>query len=132
MVPGSEQVMVDGQRMTRGEAADYAIDYERARITFSNKRPISSASRITVEFHDPVRNPAQARLRGVQFAGTAVMQSEGRALQVHGGTETDIVNGIADGIRGAAKALRDAFSVTIGDAVNLLNPGVSDALGNVE
>ncbi|MCE9628242.1 MAG: hypothetical protein K8R56_10055, partial [Candidatus Eisenbacteria bacterium] len=28
VVPGSEQVTVDGQRMTRGEAADYAIDYE--------------------------------------------------------------------------------------------------------
>ena len=50
VVPGSEQVMVDGQRMTRGEAADYAIDYERARLTFSNRRPISAASRITVEY----------------------------------------------------------------------------------
>lgn len=51
-------------------------------------------SRITVEFHDPMRNPAQARLAGVGFAGTAVMESEGRKLQVHGGAETDIVNGI--------------------------------------
>ncbi len=50
VVPGSEVVVVDGQRMTRGEAADYAIDYERARVTFSNRRPISSASRITVEY----------------------------------------------------------------------------------
>ena len=49
---------------------------------------------VTVEFHDPVLNPAQARLAGVQFAGTAVMQSEGRRLQVHGNTETDIANGI--------------------------------------
>ncbi len=50
VVAGSEVVTVDGARMTRGEAADYAIDYERARITFSNRRPISSASRITVEY----------------------------------------------------------------------------------
>jgi len=50
VVAGSEVVTVDGQRMTRGEAADYAIDYERARVTFSNRRPISSASRITVEY----------------------------------------------------------------------------------
>ncbi|HEY6196278.1 MAG TPA: hypothetical protein VI504_14690, partial [Candidatus Eisenbacteria bacterium] len=50
VVAGSEQVTVDGVRMTRGEAADYAMDYERARLTFSNRRPISSASRITVEY----------------------------------------------------------------------------------
>lgn len=50
VVAGSEQVSVDGVRMQRGEGADYAIDYERARITFSNRRPISSASRIMVEY----------------------------------------------------------------------------------
>jgi hypothetical protein len=50
IVAGSEVVTVDGARMTRGEAADYAIDYDRARVTFSNRRPISSASRITVEY----------------------------------------------------------------------------------
>ena len=50
--------------------------------------------RVTVEFYDPVLHPAQARLRGVQFAGTAVMESEGRKLQVNGGSETDIANGI--------------------------------------
>jgi ABC-type uncharacterized transport system involved in gliding motility auxiliary subunit len=50
--------------------------------------------RVTVEFYDPVLHPAQARLRGVQFAGTAVMESEGRKLQVNGSSETDIANGI--------------------------------------
>ena len=50
--------------------------------------------RITVEFHDPMLNPAQARLLGVQFAGTSLLRSEGRELQVHGGSEADIVNGI--------------------------------------
>jgi len=37
----------------------------------------------------------------------------GKARQIG----TDIVNGIANGIRGAGNALRDAFSATIGDAV---------------
>jgi hypothetical protein len=50
VVAGSEVVTVDGVRMTRGEAADYSMDYDRARLTFSNRRPISSASRITVEY----------------------------------------------------------------------------------
>ncbi len=50
VVAGSDIVTLDGQRLTRGEAADYFLDYERARITFSNRRPISSASRISVEY----------------------------------------------------------------------------------
>lgn len=54
VVAGSEIVTVDGQRMTRGESADYSMDYERARITFTNRRPVTSASRITVEYQAAV------------------------------------------------------------------------------
>ncbi len=50
--------------------------------------------KLTVEFHDPMLNPAQARLMGVQFAGTALMQSESRKLTINGPTEVDIANGI--------------------------------------
>lgn len=50
--------------------------------------------KLTVEFYDPMLNPAQARLMGVQFAGTALMQSEGRKLTINGPTEVDIANGI--------------------------------------
>jgi ABC-type uncharacterized transport system involved in gliding motility auxiliary subunit len=49
---------------------------------------------VTVEFHNPNLNPAAARLAGVQFAGTAVLESEGRRHFVHGSTETDIANGV--------------------------------------
>jgi ABC-type uncharacterized transport system involved in gliding motility auxiliary subunit len=49
---------------------------------------------VTVEFYDPVVNPAQARRLGVNFAGTAVMESEGRRLTVSSASETDIANGI--------------------------------------
>jgi len=51
-------------------------------------------NKVTLELYDPMLNPAQARLRGVQFAGTAIMESEGRKLQVNGDKETDIANGI--------------------------------------
>ncbi len=54
----------------------------------------SQNPKITVEFFDPMLNPAQAKLRGVQFAGTALFESEGRKLTVNGPTETDIANGI--------------------------------------
>lgn len=49
---------------------------------------------ISVEFYDPIMNPAQAKLNGVQFAGTALFESEGRKLTVNGPTETEIANGI--------------------------------------
>ena len=50
--------------------------------------------RVTVEFYDPMINPAQARLYSVNFAGTAVLESEGRRLQVNSPTEAEIANGI--------------------------------------
>jgi ABC-type uncharacterized transport system involved in gliding motility auxiliary subunit len=50
--------------------------------------------RVTVEFFDPMLQPAQARMLGVNFAGTAVMESEGRRLQINGGSEVDIANGL--------------------------------------
>jgi ABC-type uncharacterized transport system involved in gliding motility auxiliary subunit len=56
---------------------------------------------ITVEFYDPMLNPAQARMRHVQFAGTAVMESEDRTLKVQGGSEADIANGILRVSQGA-------------------------------
>jgi gliding motility-associatede transport system auxiliary component len=54
----------------------------------------AQTGKVTVEFVDPMLNPAQARMRGVEFAGTALMESEGRKLQINGPTETDIANGI--------------------------------------
>ena len=53
-----------------------------------------ASPRVTVEYQDPNLNPAAARLAGVQFAGTAVLESEGRRHYVHGPTETDIANGL--------------------------------------
>jgi ABC-type uncharacterized transport system involved in gliding motility auxiliary subunit len=61
--------------------------------------------RITLELHDPMLNPAQARLRGVQFAGTALLQSEGRMVQVHGNSEADIVNGVLRVAQGVTQTI---------------------------
>jgi len=54
----------------------------------------AQTDKITGEFYDPMLNPAQARMRGVEFAGTAIMESEGRRLTVNSPSETDIANGI--------------------------------------
>jgi hypothetical protein len=50
VIAGSEKVYLDGIRMTRGENNDYTIDYSNGQLTFTNKRVITSASRITIDF----------------------------------------------------------------------------------
>ena len=58
---------------------------------------------VSVEFYDPMINPAQARMLGVNFAGTAILESQGRRLQVNGGSESDIANGILRVSQGATQ-----------------------------
>jgi hypothetical protein len=50
VVAGSEVVWLDGTRLTRGESADYWVDYVRGTLTFTPRRIISSASRISVDY----------------------------------------------------------------------------------
>jgi hypothetical protein len=71
VVSGSEVVTLDGERLTRGESAGYSMDYERGTLTFTNRRPISSASRITVDFQAAV-----SRFRR-NFAATALHTEHG-------------------------------------------------------
>ena len=50
VLSGTEKVYVDGIILTRGEQADYVIDYGLGQITFTTKKLITNASRITVDF----------------------------------------------------------------------------------
>jgi ABC-type uncharacterized transport system involved in gliding motility auxiliary subunit len=92
--------------------------------------------RVTVEFYDPVLQPAAARMLGVQFAGTAVMQSEDRTLQVHGSSEIDIANGILRVSQGTRQLVcfldghreADPFSIETHDHLEG-SPGHSHGLG---
>jgi hypothetical protein len=59
VVAGSDMVWLDGVKMTRGESADYSIDYLRGTITFSPRQIISSASRISLDYQ--VANAAYKR-----------------------------------------------------------------------
>ncbi len=50
IVPGSEEVVLDGERLSRGESRDYVIDYELGELTFMPRRAVTFDSRITVDF----------------------------------------------------------------------------------
>ncbi len=56
VIAGSEKVYLDGINMERGETNDYTIDYSTGQITFTNKRLITSASRIVVDFEYSDKN----------------------------------------------------------------------------
>ncbi len=61
------------------------------------------SDKVTVEFHDPTLNPAQARMMNVRFPGTGVMTSEDRRVDVNGELEADIINGVLRVSQGATQ-----------------------------
>ncbi len=100
IVPGSDIVTLDGERLTRGESADYFLDYDAGRLTFTSRRPISSSSRITVEYQFSSGGFHRRMLLGggrwettrgfVQFG--AVQESDDRGRPVEGAFgATDLV-----------------------------------------
>ena len=54
----------------------------------------AQTGKISLELFDPMLNPAQARLRSVQFAGTTILESENRKLLLSNQTEIEIANAI--------------------------------------
>lgn len=50
VLAGTERVWVNGKKMIRGESNDYVIEYGNGQITFTNKRLITSESRLEVDF----------------------------------------------------------------------------------
>ena len=123
VVAGSEQVTLDGARLTRGESADYFIDYERARLTFSNRRPITAASRITVEYQYAVTNYR----RNLSAAGLA-WQGQGGSAWAQLVREGDDRGRPLDRVLSADDRLSLALA---GDSV-AIGPGVSPGPGDYD
>jgi hypothetical protein len=86
IIAGSERVYLNGEMMTRGEVNDYTIDYSDGEISFSSRRLITSASRITIDFEYSdqqfVRNLVAGSISGKEFGN-------GLALNVSFAQEAD-------------------------------------------
>ncbi len=64
VIAGTERVYVNGELQTRGETNDYTIDYSTGEVTFTPRRLITSASRITIDFEYTDRQFARSLLAG--------------------------------------------------------------------
>jgi hypothetical protein len=86
IVPGSEQVWLDGRLLKRGADKDYSIDYPTGRITFGVSHPIDARSRIEIDFE-----PATTQYRQELFVGGAGVSSRdsSRTLAVNFSREGD-------------------------------------------
>ncbi|MBU8934681.1 MAG: hypothetical protein KOO62_11850 [candidate division Zixibacteria bacterium] len=62
VVPGSEQVWLDGQLLERGTHKDYIVDYPAGQITFGVNHSIDSRSRIEIDYE-----PQSSDYRGELF-----------------------------------------------------------------
>ena len=69
VLSGTEKVYLDGVQMTRGEQADYVIDYGIGTVTFTINRLITAASRIIVEFEYTDRKYSRTILTGSNISG---------------------------------------------------------------
>jgi len=50
VLAGTEQIWINGEKMVRGESNDYIIEYGNGQVSFTNRRLISSESRIEIDF----------------------------------------------------------------------------------
>jgi hypothetical protein len=64
VIAGSEKVYLDGILMVRGETNDYTMDYTNGQLTFTNRRVVSNASRITVDFEYSDRKYSRSMIAG--------------------------------------------------------------------
>ncbi len=72
VIAGSEKVYLDGIIMVRGESNDYSIDYSNGQFKFTNRRLITNASRIVVDFEYSDKKYSRSFLAGK--TSTAVFQ----------------------------------------------------------
>ncbi len=85
VIAGTENVFLDGKKLSRGENNDYVVNYNTGEITFTPKILITRYSRIVVEFQYSDRNYG----RSVAHLGTSL--SKGKfTIYTNGFNEMDL------------------------------------------
>jgi hypothetical protein len=69
VIPGSEAVFLNGERLVRDRDADYTIDYATAEITFTSRRLVRATDRLTAEFQYTAHQFPRALVAGRAEAG---------------------------------------------------------------
>lgn len=128
VIGGSEKVWVDGVLRRRGETADYTIDYNRGEITFTPGLPITSESRIEVDFeYSPEafpRNFYQGHLAASDPGGRFKLQAV--ALQEGDDPERPFAFDFTPGMRQALASAGDGPGRAAVPAADSLGPGRGD------
>ena len=83
VLPGTERVWVDGEKMGRGSDNDYIIDYSRGTIQFTPRRLITSDSRITVDFEYSTESYKRDFYSGNLLASFFGGKAEFKATGIH-------------------------------------------------
>jgi hypothetical protein len=70
---GTEEIYLDGRKLSRGNENDYTIDYYQGYIEFTPKNIISSRNRITVKIQAAADNYRRTFLHGKAFAEKGII-----------------------------------------------------------
>lgn len=112
ILANSEQVFINGQKLTRGANQDYVIDYNLGTVTFTPRRIITADLRIVVEFQYSERS-YQRTMADARFDWTSKNKKGNVFFDMY--TEQDSKN------QSQQQSLDDnkkAFLAALGDSIN--------------
>jgi len=123
VVPGTESVWLDGEKLEFGSDRDYEIDYPTGMLTFTPRRPINRESRVTVDYEIAVE--AYSSLLYEVGGGVA---SDGWNIKALGHREWDDPNNgktinLLESDRAVLAAAGDSASLAVRPGVDSVGAG---------
>lgn len=132
VVAGSERVMLDGVEVRRGADADYVMDYGAGTVTFTTRHPVTSQSRIAVDFE-----AAAGRYRRSLYAASTEGRVSGSAqwyasyLREGDDPSAPLDAPLTADDRRALAALGDSADGTAGGGARYVGPGKGEYVWDV-
>jgi hypothetical protein len=122
MVAGSERIWVDNKRLSRGEDADYTVDYSRGELWFTSRQPISEVSEIRADLQ--IREGAYERNYYQMSAGHNGSAADVAFawLREADDTENSPTFDLTDDERDALSAAGDSTTSALEGGINFLGP----------